>query len=167
MGKRSRKRPEGPVRTAEPVAPRAPARPTTARRPGQSRMDRMLERADERPKPPWHPVPLVEACVLAGIVLLVVGFLNADSSDGRIAIGLGLALASIAGLETAAREHFAGYRSHSTLLAALPAVIVMAVLGIATGIPAVVIAGGGVVFAGGFWLLRRAFRTRTGVGFRV
>ena len=77
MGKRSRKRPDGPVRTAGTEAPpsappRRPVQHTTARRPGQSRVDRMIERADERPKPPWHPVPLVEICVLAGIVLLVV-----------------------------------------------------------------------------------------------
>ncbi len=174
MGKRSRKRPDGPIRTAgpddAPAAPpttRRPVRHTTARRPGQSRVDRMIERADERPKPPWHPVPLVEVCVLAGIVLLVVGALNYDSSDGRIAMVLGLSLSSIAGLDTAAREHFAGFRSHSTLLAALPAIIAMAVLAFATGVPAVVVAGGVVVFGGGFWLLRRAFRSRTGVGFRV
>src|SRR4051794_4469882 len=122
MGKRSRKRPHGAVRAAEPApAPpprRAPVRPTTARRPGQSRFDRMVERADERPKPPWHPVPLVEICVLVGIVLLIVGVVDHGSSRGRILIVFGLSLASVAGLETAAREHFAGYRSHSTLLAA-------------------------------------------------
>jgi lysylphosphatidylglycerol synthetase-like protein (DUF2156 family) len=172
MGKRSRKRPDGPVRTvdpdgAPPPPPRRPAPHTTARRPGQSRVDRMIERADERPKPPWHPVPLVEVCVLAGIVLLILGVINYDSSDGRFAMVLGLSLASIAGLDTAARDHFAGYRSHSTLLAALPAIITMAVLAFLTGVPAVVIAGGVVVFAAGFWLFRRAFQARTGVGFRV
>ena len=33
----------------------------------------------------------------------------------------GLVLGSLAGLELAAREHFAGYRSHSSLLAACAA----------------------------------------------
>jgi lysylphosphatidylglycerol synthetase-like protein (DUF2156 family) len=127
----------------------------------------MIERADERPKPPWHPVPLVEICVLAGIVLLIVGVIDHDSAKGRIAILFGISLASIAGLDTAAREHFAGYRSHSTLLAALPAIVVMGVLAFTTRIPAVVIAGGALAFAAGFWLLRRAFRARAGVAFRV
>ena len=72
MGKRSRKRPSGPVSTVEPAGPARPRAPTQ-RRPGQSRVDRFIERADERPKPPWHPVPLVELSVLVGIVLILGG----------------------------------------------------------------------------------------------
>ena len=37
-------------------------------------------------------------------------------------------LCSLAGLELAIREHFAGYRSHTLVLAAVPAVAVLAVL---------------------------------------
>ncbi len=170
MGKRSRKRPDGPVRTAgpddapaAPPAPRPPVRHTTARRPGQSRVDRMIERADERPKPPWHPVPLVEVCVLAGIVLLVVGALNYDSSDGRIAMVLGLSLSSIAGVDTAAREHFAGFRSHSLLLAATAFVGVVAALLYLADAPVIVaLAVGAAVFAGLFFALRAAFRKASG-----
>src|SRR4051794_6477286 len=174
MGKRSRKRPDGAVKTAERPAPPRPtpaiSRPghTTQRRPGQSRIDRMIERADERPKPPWHPVPLVELCVLGGIVLLIIGAINHDSTHGRTMLVFGVALASIAGLETAAREHFTGYRSHSTLLAGLPAIVVLAVLAIAVkAAPVVLIAAGAVVFAACFLLLRRVFRSKTGVAFRV
>jgi hypothetical protein len=167
MGKRSRKRPAGPVRpeTAASPAPR-PAAPS-ARRPGQSRVDRFIERADERPKPPWHPVPLVELSVLAGLVLLVVGVIHHDSSHGRIMMVFGLALASLAGLETALREHFNGYRSHSTLLAGVPAVVAVTALGFAGAHGVALIAAAVVVFGAGFWLLRRAFRSRAGVAFRV
>src|SRR4051794_28057825 len=172
MGKRSRKRPPGPLRTgADPEAPaRAPAsRPVvpSARRPGQSRVDRFIERADERPKPPWHPVPLVELSVLVGLILLIFGVLNHDSSRGRIAMVFGLALASVAGLDTALREHFNGYRSHSTLLAGLPAIVTVAVLAFASAPFAVLILAGGLVFALGFWGFRNAFRKRAGVAFKV
>ena len=64
-------RPEAPER---PV--RRPAQSTARRAPGQSRVDRFLERADERPKPPWHPVPLIELSVLVGLVLIVVGAIS-------------------------------------------------------------------------------------------
>src|SRR3954462_11745073 len=127
MGKRSRKRPSGAVPTVEPAAPPRP-RPSPQRRPGQGRVDRFIERADERPKPPWHPVPLVELSVLAGLVLLVVGVVHHDSSRGRIMMVFGLALASLGGLDTALREHFNGYRSHSTLLAGVPAVVAVTAL---------------------------------------
>src|SRR3954462_6536458 len=161
MGKRSRKRPARPA-TGAP-APTATAR--AAARPG--RIDRVLERAEQRPKPPWHPVPLVELSVLVGIVLLVIGTIRHDTRNGRLAIVLGLALASLAGLDTAAREHFAGLRSHSTLLAGVPAVIAVTLAGLAGAPLPVLVAAGGVVFAGVFRLARRAFRARAGVSFKV
>ena len=168
MGRRSRKRPSGPVTTPAPGRPPTPARPRPQPpRPGASRMDRMLERADARPKPPWHPVPLVELAVLAGIVLIVLGILNRDSSRGRLLLVFGLALASVAGLDTAAREHFAGHRSHSTLLAGLPAVALVVGLAVAGPGPAVSVPVAAVVFAAGFMALRRGFKARTGQAFKV
>jgi lysylphosphatidylglycerol synthetase-like protein (DUF2156 family) len=148
------------VLETEPEPERRVARPA-------GRIDRMLERADERPKPPWHPVPLVELSVLAGIVLLVVGFFNARSSHGRLAIGVGLVLASLAGLDTAAREHFAGYRSHSSLLAGLPAVATLALLALAQVLLWIGLLAAVAVFAIVFWLARGAFKRRAGVGFKV
>jgi hypothetical protein len=130
-------------------------------------MDHFIERADQRPKPPWHPVPLIELSVLVGIILIVVGLINHNSSRGRIAVVFGLALASLAGLDTAVREHFAGFKSHTTLLSGLPAVVIVAVLGFANVVPAVMLAAGALVFGLGFWALRRAFRARAGVAFKV
>jgi hypothetical protein len=84
---------------------------------------------DDRPLPPWHPVPLAELCVLVGIVLLVVGLLRGTADDrGRLLIVSGLALGSLGGLDTAAREHFSGFASHTMVLAGVPAVATAAVL---------------------------------------
>jgi hypothetical protein len=83
---------------------------------------------DERPKAPWHPFPLVELCVLVGIVLLVLGLIDHDSPHGRAMLLGGLALGSLGGLDTAAREHFAGFRSHTLVLAGVPAVALAGVL---------------------------------------
>ena len=169
MGKRSRKRPAGPVQTgtSAPERPARPAQSSKRRASGQSRVDRFIERADERPKPPWHPVPLIELSVLVGIILIVIGAINNDSSRGRIALVFGLALASVAGLDTAVREHFTGFRSHSTLLAGLPAVVTVAALALASVPFGVLVAAGALVFGGGFLAFRSAFRKRAGVAFKV
>jgi hypothetical protein len=85
-------------------------------------------RNDERPKAPWHPFPLVELCVLVGIVLIVLGLIDHDSAHGRAMLLAGLGLGSLGGLDTAAREHFAGFRSHTWALAGVPAVVVAGIL---------------------------------------
>lgn len=162
MGKRSRKHATGPVRTDVPQASAAPRRTV-----GRSRMDRFIERADQRPKPPWHPVPLVELSVLAGIVLLVIGIVNREDPQGRLAILFGLALASLAGLETAAREHFTGFRSHSSLLAAMPTVLTAILMGVIGVSVPVILPAAVLVFVISFFAFRNSFKRRTGVGFKV
>ncbi|HET8754512.1 MAG TPA: hypothetical protein VFM58_00790 [Solirubrobacteraceae bacterium] len=112
---------------------------------------------DERPKAPWHPFPLVELCVLAGIVLLVLGLIDFDSRRGKTMLVVGLALGSLGGLDTAAREHFSGYRSHATVLAGVPAVAVAAALYFAQVPWPVVTLGAVVAFAGAFGLLWRRY----------
>jgi hypothetical protein len=139
------KRPRRPKTTAPPVPPRPPKHTLAAR-------------IDERPKAPWHPVPLVEIAVLVGIVCIVVGFFARDATYGRTLIALGLALGSLGGLDTTAREHFAGYRSHTLVLAAFPAVAV-AVLAAVAKVPALLIPPlMALVFAAAFVALRRAWR---------
>ena len=148
MGRRSRAR-----RAAAPPSP-APA-PAPAKRPARL--------TDERPKAPWHPVPLVELCVLIGIVLIIIGLvIGFDSDRGRIALLCGLVLASLGGLDTALREHFNGFRSHSSLLAGLPAVLVAGALFFGRAPWIAVVAAGVLVFALGFWAFRTAFRRRSG-----
>jgi hypothetical protein len=120
---------------------------------------------NERPPAPWGSFPLAELVILAGIVSLIVGVVGQEPTG----IGLGVALAGLGGLEVAAREHFAGYRSHTTLLAG--AVFVLTVGGVfylADQILAVALGVGGVAFAIAFYLARRAFqRASGGLSFRV
>src|SRR3954469_984022 len=162
MGRRPRKRPAPPPgERREPppaaAAPRTPPAPMSRR-----------ARLEEAPKPPWHPFPLVELCILGGLVLMVVGFVKGGNRGGLFAV-CGVALVGVASLELAVREHFAGYRSHSSLLAAALGVGVMLVLGIGVEVARVVAIGvGAVVFVAAFLGFRAAFRRRTGgVAFRA
>jgi hypothetical protein len=116
-------------------------------------------RIDERPPAPWGSFPLAELTVLAGIVMLVIGVVGKSPT----AIGVGVVLAGLGGLEVSAREHFAGYRSHTTLLAGTAFVLVTGGLFYLSGlILAVCLAAGAVVFAASFYALRRAFQKASG-----
>jgi hypothetical protein len=117
---------------------------------------------DQRPPAPWGSFPLSEIVVLIGIVLLIAGFV-VKPPQGVVMIAVGLALGSLAGLELAIREHFAGYRSHNLLLSAAIGVPLFGVLFIATKIsPAICIAAGLAAFGGAAWLFASAFRRRSG-----
>jgi hypothetical protein len=112
---------------------------------------------EERPKTPWHPFPLVELAIFVGLVLIVFGFLTKDSVRGRTLLACGLALGALGGLDTSVREHFAGYRSHTTVLAGFPAVAIAVVLAVA-GAPTLLVPGVAlVVFVAAFGALRRAW----------
>jgi uncharacterized membrane protein len=82
-----------------------------------------------------------------------------------------MALGSLGGLEVSIREHFGGFRSHSTLLAACVAVASMMIVTVAgrRSLPAlgIAVAVGVLAFVLAFWGLREAFRRRSGgLGFR-
>jgi hypothetical protein len=117
---------------------------------------------DERPKAPWHPFPLVELAVLAGIVMLVLGLLDSGSDRGRALLVCGMLLGSLGGLDTALREHFAGFRSHTMIIAGLPAVALAAILYFARAPWPAVVAGAVLVFGAAAWLLARAYARRAG-----
>jgi hypothetical protein len=149
MGRRSR------ARRAAGIAPASPTSPPAAPRPAPL--------SDERPKAPWHPFPLVELCVLVGIVLIVLGLIvGFDSDRGQLALVCGVLLASLGGLDTAVREHFNGYKSHSSVLAGLPGVIAAAALFFARAPWIAVAVGAALVFGLAFWGFRTAFRRRSG-----
>ena len=86
-------------------------------------------------------------------------------------IATGFALASLGGLELSIREHFAGYRSHTTLLAGLLAVVCLAVMFFAAppSLSVVLrIAIAAVVFGLAAWGLTAAFRRASGgLAFKV
>ena len=137
---------------------------------GQSRRtySRGRPSIDERPPAPWGSFPLSEIAVFVAIVLMV-GGLIAGGDRGVVAFAAGLLLGTLAGLEVSIREHFAGFRSHSTLLAGSIAVIAITAIALAAGeifLP-LLLAAGLAVFGLSFWSFREAFRRRSGgVSFR-
>jgi uncharacterized integral membrane protein len=120
---------------------------------------------DDRPPAPWGNVPLAELVILGGIVALIIGIVGQHPT----ALGVGVALAGLGGLEVAIREHFAGYRSHTTLLAGAVFVLTVGILFyLADQILAVALAAGAIAFAIAFFFSRRAFqRASGGLSFRV
>ena len=121
--------------------------------------DSSLKGYGERPQSPFGALPVSEFAIFAGAVALVVGVLQ----GGGAAVIVGLAVCALGVIEVTAREHFSGYRSHATLLAAIPAVGV--VIGVSAAAHAtrqdrfLMLLAGVPVFALLFWLLRKRFRT--------
>jgi hypothetical protein len=100
--------------------------------------------------------------VFVGILLLVAGLIVGLGNDrGRLMLVTGMALGSLGGLDTAVREHWAGYASHHAVLAGVPAIAVAAVLFFARAPWIAVIAAGVIVFAAALVPLRRAWRRAT------
>ncbi len=164
MSRRTRKR-RRPAAGPQPnPAAKQRVERAQASRPPSRRAD------DERPPAPWGSFPLVEIVVLIAVVLLIGGFI-VSGSQGAVMIGTGLALGSLGGLELSIREHFAGYRSHTLLLAGAPAVIVLAALFFlapAALPPIARLAVVAAVFALAAWGLAAVFRRRSGgYAFRI
>jgi hypothetical protein len=122
MGRRSRKR--GGSVTAERPRPAEPREPAHSP-PRQQRPVRRKARLADAPQAPWHPVPLVELSIFAGLILVIVGIATDPGEPRATLLFGGLALISLASLELSIREHFAGYRSHTALLSASAAVAVV------------------------------------------
>ena len=167
MGRRSRKRRTAQAAGGGPAARRAPADASGGASPHAAPPSHRARMA-EAPKAPWSPFPLVEICVLIALVLIVLGAVS-DGPRRGVFLACGLALASLAGLELAVREHFAGFRSHSALLAGAVAVVAVVPLFFLTGLPQIALLGVGVVvYSLSFFVVRRAFQALTGgIGFRV
>jgi hypothetical protein len=173
MGRRSRKRGE-PATRAQPA--------TRAERDAVRRERRQAQRAAaagrpgrpgrppaaDRPQAPWGRLPLSELVIFAGIVVILWGaFSGGDQGPERVAGGL--VLASLGGGELALREHLAGFRSHSTLLAGVAAFAVVTVVALALG-PVkvwVLTVVGLLVFGATLYAMRELFKRRSGgLGFR-
>jgi hypothetical protein len=124
-----------------------------------------LHGGDQRPPAPWGSFPLQELAVLVALVMLGIGLF----SGNPVAIAVGVVLGCLAGLELSLREHFAGYRSHTTLIAGSGFVLTVAVLFYAAHLVLIVCLGvGAAIFIGCFLALRRAFqRASGGLSYRV
>jgi hypothetical protein len=140
-----------PPKTASPARPRPPAPAPRTK--------------EERPPAPWGSFPLVELAVLFGLVLLVIGAVQRN----LLVVSAGVLIGAAAGLELSVREHFYGYRSHTTLLAGTAFVFTVGVLYYVAGlILAVCLGAGAVVFIAAALWLRRAFqRASGGLSFKV
>lgn len=163
MGRRSRKRASVGGSTVAPT--RAERDAARKRRPGPRPGRPSI---DERPPAPWGRFPLSELLVLLGIGFMVWGFVTWSSDGGRRFVA-GLALASLGGLELAVREHLAGFRSHSALLAGASAFVVVTVLVLGPGPHRVwiLVLVAAAVFAAALYGFRELFKRRSGgLGFR-
>jgi hypothetical protein len=145
---------------SEPSAGQAAAATATApRRPRKHSAD------DEPPPAPWGSFPLIELTVLVGIVMLILGFAVFEGERRTILIGTGLLLGSIGGLDLSIREHLAGYRSHTMVLAGVPSLAVLALLFFAgpESLPPIARAAIALAVFGlaAYWLTR-VFRNRSG-----
>lgn len=171
MGRRSRKRrsggaPEGATSRAERDAARERRVDSEA---AEGRPRRRSAPTARRPDPPWGKFPLTELVILLGFVLAGGGFVVGIESDrGRTMFLAGIALGILGGLETSVRDHFAGYRSHTTLLSGAVAIAAVVVVTLALQLVApdlhvaVTLVVGAVAFAAAFPLLRRVFQRRSG-----
>lgn len=118
---------------------------------------RTLGKVGERPPGIFGGLPISEFAILAGLIALVVGSIDRGGS----AIDVGIVLMALGVTEVTAREHLSGYRSHTTLLAFMPAVIVEAIYALVIGAPSqriLLLAPVIPVFGICYWLLRRQFR---------
>jgi hypothetical protein len=86
----------------------------------QQRSRSMLGKLGDPPPSPFGGFPVSEVAIFAGIIGVIVGVF----SGAPAALATGVVVCTLGVLEVTAREHFSGYRSHATLLAAIPAVAI-------------------------------------------
>ena len=123
----------------------------------QTRSDRTLGTVGERPAGLFGAVPVSEVAIFAGLVALVVGMID----HGGAALEVGIIVMALGVTEVTAREHFSGFRSHATLLALMPAVIVEAAYALIVGVPEqriLLLVPAVPIYGLCYWLLRRHFR---------
>jgi hypothetical protein len=123
----------------------------------QRQRDSMTGAYGERPENPFGGVPVSELAILAGAITAAYGLF----ATVPVALGVGLGICTLGVVEFSAREHFTGYRSHTLLLAAIPAIalglVLIALIGGSLGRTAL-LASVIPVFAVSFWFLRKRFR---------
>jgi hypothetical protein len=110
----------------------------------------------ERPPSPFGGLPVSEFAIFAGTIVLIIGVIR----HGGPALVGGVVLCLLGVSEVTAREHLSGYRSHTVLLAAIPAVVAEFLIVLTVGTPAVrvlLLVPVAAVFGACAWFLRRRF----------
>ncbi len=163
---KSRKR-KGRRRSSSDYRAPQPARRSESRRavePAPKKSKRERER-EERPPAPWGSFPLQELSILVALVILIVGVVKA--SPKLVTVGVGLAC--LGGLELTLREHLAGYRSHTLLLAGVVFVVVVGGLFYYSGLILLIclIAGALAFVATALWLRAVFRRASGGLSFKI
>jgi len=146
----------------QPQAPSSPRPEQPAQRDvvaaGQSaRTERQLGTEGQRPAGPFGGLPVSELAILVGLVALVIWLIR----GGTATLIVGLVVCTLGVLEFTAREHFSGYRSHTTLLAAIPAIAVsiglVSAIGTRTDRAPLLMVVAAPIFSVLFWVLRKRF----------
>jgi hypothetical protein len=121
------------------------------------RSQRQLGTEGERPPSPFGGFPVSEIAIFAGLVAIVVWLVR----GGGATLIVGLVVCTLGVLEVTGREHFSGYRSHTTLLAAIPAVAVsiglLSAIGTHSNRAPLLMLVAVPIFSGLFWFLRKRF----------
>ncbi len=113
------------LRTRDAIAARRRARAQARPRSATERIGVALSdsrAAGERPRAPWHPLPLSELLILVGAIAFLIG-LSRGFANGGPTLLAGLAAVAIGTYEVTLREHLGGYRSHAVLLALVPVIV--------------------------------------------
>ena len=101
----------------------------------------------------------MQISVLASLLLIVLGAINKNAVQLVIGLGLG----SLGGMELAVREHMAGYRSHTTLLAGMVYVLTVGLTFFVAKLVLWQCMVIGVLLAAlAFWQLREKFKRASG-----
>jgi hypothetical protein len=119
---------------------------------------RTLGTVGERPPSPFGGLPVSELAIFSGFIGIVVGVVGSNGT----ALGVGALVCVLGVTEFTAREHFSGFRSHASLLAAIPAILVETGIALIFGVPhqaGLLLLPVVPVFGICFWLLRRTFQT--------
>jgi hypothetical protein len=163
-GQRSKRRSRKRRNTASgPRAATSPRRAERAERQAAAaservRTQRQLGTEGERPASPFGGLPVSEIAIFAGLVAIIVWLIR----GGTATLVVGLAVTALGVVEFTAREHFSGYRSHTSLLAAIPALAigigVISAVGDKADRAPLLLAVSGSLFALLFWFLRRRFQ---------
>jgi len=124
----------------------------------QRRAHRQLGTVGERPPGIFGGVPVSEIAIFAGLVALVVWLFSRHTAT----LVVGVIVCTLGVLEVTAREHLSGYRSHTTLLAAVPSLAVgigiVSLLGVHRDRAPLLLAIALPLFALLAWFLRARFR---------